>query len=78
MHRIVEVTRDNEIIQYTTKGDNNNVADSESVKVSQIKGVYVCTIKYLGFPSIWLHDYFLERGAWLEYEKAQKEIIPKL
>lgn len=57
-HRVVNVIRQNERVQYQTKGDNNNAADMNLVETEQIQGVYVFHIKYLGFPSIWLYDYF--------------------
>ena len=57
-HRVVNVIRQNEKVQYQTKGDNNNAPDMNLVKTEQIQGVYVFHIKYLGFPSIWLYDYF--------------------
>ena len=57
-HRVVNVIRQNEKVQYQTKGDSNNVPDMNLVETEQIQGVYVFHIKYLGFPSIWLYDYF--------------------
>ena len=57
-HRVVNVIRQNETVKYQTKGDNNNAADMNLVETEQIQGVYVFHIKYLGFPSIWLYDYF--------------------
>ncbi len=57
-HRIVDKINENGIIQYQTKGDRNNMADRDLVQVEQIKGVYVFHIKYIGFPSVWLYEYF--------------------
>ena len=57
-HRIVSITKENDIVFYQTKGDSNNVPDTFLVTPNQIKGVYVFHIKYIGFPSVWLHDYF--------------------
>lgn len=57
-HRVVNVIEKNGTILYQTKGDNNNSADINLVEINQIKGVYAFHIKYIGFPSVWLYDYF--------------------
>lgn len=60
-HRVVNIIRQNDKVQYQTKGDNNNAPDMNLVETEQIQGMYVFHIKYLGFPSIWLYDYFNEK-----------------
>ncbi len=65
-HRVVDIVEKNNTILYRTKGDNNNVADKELVAVEQIQGIYIFHIKYIGFPSVWLHDYFKEENAKLQ------------
>ena len=68
-HRVVEVIQnDNGSVSYRTKGDNNNSPDSQLVETNQIKGVYVLHIKYVGFPSVWLHDFFNHEQAVVETE----------
>lgn len=57
-HRVIKKVKTPTSTLYITKGDNNNVADHAIIKTSQIKGVYTFNIKYLGFPSVWLYDYF--------------------
>ncbi len=57
-HRVVQKIKKKEEIYYQTKGDNNNVVDKDLVEIKQIKGVYVFSIKYIGFPSVWLYQYF--------------------
>lgn len=57
-HRIVSITEENDTIFYQTKGDSNNVPDTQLVAPNQIKGIYSFHIKYIGFPSVWLYDYF--------------------
>ncbi len=57
-HRVVDKIEKNNTISYQTKGDSNNVADTNLVQINQIKGVYLFHIKYIGFPSVWLYDYF--------------------
>ena len=58
VHRVIKVIKNSDTILYQTKGDNNNAPDINLVQINQIKGIYVFHIKYLGFPSIWLYDYF--------------------
>ena len=57
-HRIVDKIKSENTVLYKTKGDSNNVEDMELVRVEQIKGVYKFHVKYIGFPSVWLHEYF--------------------
>ena len=57
-HRVVNIIKDNDIILYQTKGDQNNMSDTNLVEINQIKGVYVFCIKYIGFPSVLLYEYF--------------------
>ncbi len=57
-HRVVNIIKDNDIILYQTKGDQNNMSDTNLVEINQIKGVYVFCIKYMGFPSVLLYEYF--------------------
>ena len=66
VHRVVDIVRDENDILYKTKGDSNNMADRELVKTSQIKGIYKFNVKYVGFPSVWLHDYFIKENAKVE------------
>lgn len=65
-HRVVDRTKENNTVLYQTKGDSNNVADTNLVQIDQIKGVYTLHIKYIGFPSVWLYDYFNKEDAKVE------------
>ncbi len=65
-HRIVDVKKENGIVLYKTKGDFNNMEDKEEVQINQIKGVYKLHIKYIGFPSVWLYDFFNNESAKVE------------
>ncbi len=60
VHRLIAKRQENNITYYRTKGDNNSVADSHEVTIDNIKGLYTFHIKYLGYPSIWLYEYFNE------------------
>ena len=57
-HRVVDKIVENNAVFYKTKGDNNNTPDTNLVKINQIQGIYIFNIKFLGFPSVWLYDYF--------------------
>lgn len=47
-HRIVEITEENGIKKYTTKGDNNNSEDKEKITYQQIEGKYQLKINQFG------------------------------
>lgn len=65
-HRVVNVIQENEKILYETKGDNNNTVDSALVSTEQILGVYRCHFKYIGYPSVWLNEFFIKEKAKVE------------
>ena len=65
-HRVVDVIADEKEVKYQTKGDNNNTTERNLVKIEQIKGVYVFHIKYIGFPSVFLYQYFNNEEAEME------------
>ncbi len=68
-HRIVDVIKENDKTFYKTKGDSNNAPDMNLVEVNQIQGIYVFHIKYIGFPSIWLYEYFFnEKNSEVEIQ----------
>ena len=58
----------NEIL-YITKGDNNNMADKEKVKPSQINGVIRFKIPKLGYPSVWLSEFLNKKQTLVEIGK---------
>ena len=39
-------------------GDNNNAPDIKKVDEDQILGKVIFTIPKIGYPSIWLNDFF--------------------
>lgn len=47
-HRISKIEEENNIKKYITKGDNNNLEDSEKITYEGIKGKNIITIPYLG------------------------------
>lgn len=57
VHRVVSINE-----YYITKGDANNTIDYIKIKKEDIKGVYQFHIKYLGYPSIWLNEFFTKEN----------------
>lgn len=47
-HRIVNITKTGESLNYTLKGDANNVEDSEKILFSSIEGIYVKKLILIG------------------------------
>ena len=47
-HRIIEMSKSNDTIYYTTKGDSNNVEDDEKVKYEEIEGKYITKFVNVG------------------------------
>ena len=57
VHRVVSISE-----YYITKGDANKTLDYIKVKKEDIKGVYQFSLKYLGYPSIWLNELFTKEN----------------
>ena len=57
VHRVVSINE-----YYVTKGDANNSVDYIKVQKEDIKGVYQFSLKYLGYPSIWLNELFTKEN----------------
>ena len=67
VHRVVgKYIKDGEMY-FITKGDANISNDLNPVSESQVIGVYQLSIKYIGYPSVWLNQIF-------NYEKPNVEI----
>ena len=47
-HRIVNITKIGEKLNYTLKGDVNNIEDSEKVTFSNIEGIYIRKLNLIG------------------------------
>ncbi len=57
VHRVVSINE-----YYITKGDANHTVDYIKIKKEDIKGVYQFHIQYLGYPSIWLNEFFTKEN----------------
>ncbi len=66
VHRIVEVVEDDGEIWFVTKGDNNDAPDADLVHTKQVVGVVVFRIPIIGYPSVWLSEYFTNSQANVE------------
>lgn len=56
VHRIVEVSEEDGITVYITKGDANNANDAGSVSPSDVDGKVVAVLPSLGMFPLWLHS----------------------
>lgn len=69
-HRIIYIEKHNDGSKlYITKGDNNNVADKEKVKPEQINGIVKLSVPKVGYPSVWLNDFFNKKQVEVETGK---------
>ncbi len=58
VHRVVDVQKINGQLRYYTKGDANKDWDHGYVTESEIHGVVLCKVPYIGHPSLWLRGLF--------------------
>lgn len=58
VHRVVKIENIEGQIRYTTKGDANLNADSWFVVDSEIVGINRATIKFIGYPTLWINSIF--------------------
>lgn len=56
IHRVIKIEVENAEFSLITKGDNNSSEDANKVSEEQIIGKVIFKIKYVGLPSIWLHN----------------------
>jgi signal peptidase len=69
-HRIIHIDTYNDgTKRYTTKGDNNNTADTEKVDENQIIGQVKFRIPKIGYPSVWLNEFWSQKDVAVETGK---------
>lgn len=56
IHRIIDIDKLEDQTVYITKGDNNNVRDTEPVTAEQIKGKVIATVPKLGLLTYWIRS----------------------
>lgn len=66
VHRIVEKYTKNGETFFITRGDANNSNDAVPVSEEQVIGTYETSIKYIGYPSVWLNEIFKDEEAKVE------------
>lgn len=70
-HRIIHIEEHNDGSKlYITKGDNNNTADNKKVSSDQIIGVVKFRIPKVGYPTVWLNDFFNKQKVSIETGKS--------
>ena len=65
-HRVIEVREENGNLSFVTKGDANLTPDGDPVPADKVIGVYSCSIKYIGYPSVWLYQIFNDEKPTVE------------
>lgn len=58
IHRVVDIKKINGVYRYYTKGDANDGVDSGYITNENIVGVVKMKIKYIGYPTVWMHELF--------------------
>lgn len=66
VHRIVRKFKKSGETFYITRGDANNSDDYTPVSTEDIIGVYTTSLKYVGYPSVWLNNIFNQTKAVVE------------
>jgi signal peptidase len=58
VHRVVDIERVEGRNRYYTKGDVNDAVDAGYISDSDIEGVVLFKLPFVGYPSLWLRDAF--------------------
>ncbi|MBQ9785597.1 MAG: signal peptidase I [Clostridia bacterium] len=58
IHRVVDIQKINGVYRYFTKGDANDGLDTGYITQADIVGITTMKIRYIGYPTVWLHDIF--------------------
>ena len=59
-HRVIKKFKVNDEIKFLTKGDNNKQKDDIIVDNSNYIGKGIFIVKYIGYPTVWLNERFME------------------
>ncbi len=59
VHRITKIKKYNNMLYYTTKGDNNDVEDNFETIESDVFGIAKFYIPLIGYPTVWLSEVFV-------------------
>jgi hypothetical protein len=58
VHRVVRIENINGELRYYTQGDANDKEDLGYITEQEIVGITDVTIKYIGYPTLWVKDIF--------------------
>lgn len=58
IHRVIDIQLVNGNYRYTTQGDANTLADSDYITSDDIYGLVKLRIKYIGYPTLWVREWF--------------------
>ncbi|MBE6160329.1 MAG: signal peptidase I [Lactobacillales bacterium] len=59
IHRIIEVQKQKDgSVRFITMGDNNTAPDNKPVKQDQVMGKVKFKVSYIGYPVVYLNDFF--------------------
>lgn len=59
VHRIVDISKEDEVTLYQTKGDNNNTEDLKKVKQSEVKGKVVYKVPEIGKVILFINSHIV-------------------
>lgn len=57
-HRVVGIIKKGNRIYFQTKGDNNEDVDAGLISSDMVLGTVRYIVKYVGYPTIWLNEFF--------------------
>lgn len=57
-HRVKRIVKRGNQLYFQTKGDNNKDADVNLVESSNVLGTVKYIVKYVGYPTIWMNEFF--------------------
>ena len=55
-HRVIDIEKVNDSYVFYTKGDNNLSNDDWKVHGYMVEGIICFSVKYVGWPSVWLNS----------------------
>ena len=62
VHRLKNIVKDGNKYYFYTKGDANQMPDEKYVTKDSLLGKVMFRIRYIGKPTLWLHDVFNKEG----------------
>ena len=66
VHRVIDIYEKNGVYFFITKGDANKDKDFDPVGEEDVIGVYKFHVKYIGFPAVWLNEFYRNEAPKVE------------